>query len=158
MKKILLLVTVIFVTINIGAQSIFQPVSQHPYFTRDFDEWTADRNLNGIWLLRFAVGISGMETLYNTTENKLVQKGLIKTGGGISYAHYKTLMDGSIYNNFSLNAFVLTPVQESDAPISLALTVSALELLQAGINVTPKYFKDSDYFPVSLLFGLKYTF
>ena len=157
MKRIVLLFTVILVTISVEAQQfkgVFAPVKEHPYFSSDL---TADRNLNGIMLLRLGAGVTGMETAYNKTEKKLEQKTLIKAGGGVTYGHHKLLSDGTIYNDWSVNLFVLTPVDMPE-PVSIGITVSALELLQAGINLTPKYFKDSDYFPVSLIWGLSYTF
>jgi hypothetical protein len=157
MRKLLLFLTIIFVTITIEAQQfkgVFAPVKEHPYFKSDL---TADRNLNGIMLLRIGAGVTGMETTYNKTLKKLEQKTLIKAGGGVTYGHHKLLSDGTIYNDWSVNCFVLTPVDMPE-PVSIAVTVSALEILQAGINLTPKYFKESDYFPISLIWGLSYTF
>lgn len=163
MKKIILLFAVILVTVSLEAQQfrgMFAPVKEHPYFA---SELTADRNLNGIMLLRIGAGITGTETLYNKTENKLEQRGIIRVGGGFSFGHHKLLSDGTIYNDWSLNALVLTPPEglldePLEVPISIAVTVSALEILQMGINIIPKYFHDGDYFPISLIWGLQYSF
>jgi hypothetical protein len=172
MKKLILFLTIIFVTITIEAQQfrgMILPVSEHPYFST---ETTADRNLNGIILPRFNLGVTGKELCWNKAIKKFDEKTLIKAGGGVSFDHNKLLKDGTIYNDWSVNVLVLMSIYDDEPliedpelniktpePTSIAVTVSVHEVINAGLNVVPKYFqKGSDYFPVSLIWGLSYTF
>jgi len=157
MKRVLFVLFLIVCSIAVSAQNpwhgFFKPVDKA---NLALSPLTGDANQ---WLFRFSVGVTGTETVYNKVDKRLEQWGLIKSGAGLSFARYKLMPDGSLYNDISINGFVLTPVTENDTYISIAVTVGAWEIVQAGLNVTPAYFKEgAEYFPVSLLFGLQYKF
>lgn len=154
MKK--LLITIAFLTITSAgfSQSIWEPIPED-LFTA---ESTVDRTFRGtsIWLPRWTAGISASQLNYNKVTKKLEPVSFSKIGIGFSWAHYVE-SDGLPYNNFSVNAFLFLPTLNTDNIISLAVTVSALQYLQIGFDFEPGKW-NSDYFPVSPLLGLKYTF
>ena len=134
--------------------SIFAPVPDN-LFAR---EQTADKNFitESKFLPRFTFGVNGNLLLYNKVLKQFEQQDYARAGAGLSMAHYKPGVDGTPFNDWSLNFLVLKPLA-GDASISYAVTVSAFTFFQAGIDFCPALIK-TDYFPVGPTFGLKYTF
>jgi len=154
MKRLILVLTLLIFTLSAFSQSVWKPVPRD-LFTA---EPTADRTDKGssIWLPRWTAGVSASQLNYNKVTKKLEPAAFSKIGIGFSWAHY-TESDGLPYNNFSVNAFLFLPTLNTDNIISLAVTVSALQYLQIGFDFEPGKW-NSDYFPVSPLLGVKYTF
>ena len=154
MKKLILLLLVIVSTFTIEAQSIWKPVPKDLFSA----ELSADRTVKGnsVLLPRWTAGISAEKLNYNKVTKKLEPESFSKIGIGFSLANYIDV-NGEPYNNWSVNAFLFLPTLNTDNIISLAVTVSALQYLQIGFDFEPGKW-NSDYFPVSPLLGLKYTF
>lgn len=151
MKKLILVAALLVVTLTAFSQSLWKPVPKD-LFT------AADRTFRGtsIWLPRWTAGVSASQLNYNKVTKKMEPVSFSKIGIGFSWAHYIE-SDGLPYNNFSVNAFLFLPTLNTDNIISLAVTISALQYLQIGFDFEPGKW-NSDYFPVSPLLGLKYTF
>ena len=156
MKKIIGFLFVLLITISASAQkvSMFNKIPDN-LFTA---EQTADKGFldNSVILPRFTMGVNGNLLLYNKVTKMFESQQYARAGFGLSAAHYKPGSDGKPFNDWSLNLLVLKPLSP-DADLSFALTVSAFQFFQAGIDFNPKLIK-SDYFPVGPTFGLKYTF
>jgi hypothetical protein len=158
MKKLLVIILLFGITVAVSSQSIWRPIPKNLFK----GPLTADRTIKatGIWLPRWTAGVSATQLNYNKVTKKLELGTFSKYGIGLSYAHYIDV-EGLPYNNFSLNGFMFIPTQGVADAFSLGLTVSALDIfgmsLQAGVDFEPGKIK-SDYFPVSPLLGIKYTF
>lgn len=87
------------------------------------------------WLFRPTVSIAAMSLTYNS-ELKQVETGAFeKAGVGISYTHFKTLPDGTLYDNFAVNGLVLlNTVTGEQTSVNIAATVSALQFINAGVG------------------------
>lgn len=97
-----------------------------------------------VWLFRPAVEISALQLTYNKTTKGFDASSLKQAGAGIGYQHFVE-SNGLPYNNFGFNAlllFDLIPTETTNAGVSGALTVSALQFLNvgAGYNITAKKF------------------
>jgi hypothetical protein len=154
MKRLILLFGIILISISVSAQYFWQPVKNHPYFDQKLTK-SVDR-ISGIWLVRLSAGVIADELKYNKVSKVLEQQAFNKMGLGVSWNHYKDNA-GNPYNDFSVNGFLFVPSGATPTNMSIAVTASVFQFLQAGINLEPALF-NSDYFPVSLLVGLKYSF
>jgi len=139
MKKIVLIVTIIFVTITAGAQSRFngfwKPVSVHPHFVGDItvDEvLKADRG--SLWLYRPIVQVSAL-SFYFTGDERIFEVGALQSAGaGISYSNFVEV-NGEPYNRFSVNGLLLFGYdlkEVSPVQMSLAVTATLLEKVSLG--------------------------
>jgi len=151
MKK--LLIAIILFTLSIAGfgqvtKGFFQPVKTNPYFDQT-RELTVDRT-TGLWLLRMSAGATANLFTINKETKKIELSTFSKIGMGLSYAHYKDV-DGLPYNDFSINGFLFVPTA-GEYTTSIAVTVSAFQYLQAGINY------DAGLKQFGLLTGVKYSF
>jgi len=160
MKRLIVIVLLLGFAIAGFSQSIWKPVPKN-LFKKPL---TSDSRIQiqgvGVWLPRWTAGVSATQLNYNKVTKKLEIGTFSKYGVGLSYAHYVEV-EGLPYNNFSVNGFMFIPTNNDANAFSLGLTVSALDVfgmsLQAGIDFEPGKIK-SDYFPISPLLGVKYTF
>ena len=147
MKKLILIFTAFFAVIIANGQGFngfFKPVEAQPYFQAK--EITADRNLNGVFLVRMSAGVVATQTTYDF-ENKLwSQTAFSSVGFGLSFSHYKQIADAP-YNDWSINGFLF-----ANEKVSFALTASAWQYFQAGVLYTP------GVKAIGFLTGLKYNF
>jgi hypothetical protein len=146
MRRLILLFVGIFAVININAQvfrGFFKPVSEQPYFKTK--EITADRNLNGVFLVRMSAGVVATQTIYDFETKSWSQTALNAVGFGLSFNHYKQLAEP--YNDWSINGFLF-----ANEKVSFALTASAWQYFQGGVIYTPGVKQ------IGFLTGFKYSF
>ena len=173
MKKILFIVALLAVTLMASAQNSWSgflyPVKSNPKIVQHEQLYkmksaTAQDSSYNIVLWRGTAGVEGTLGLYNKT-TKVVEAGTFsKAGFGISYCFYH-VTKGIPYNYLSLNLLAFAPVTGSNNPIDKAFDfVFSASLYdfhgispQVGITFSPGLI-NSDYFPVGLMWGLKYTF
>jgi hypothetical protein len=156
MKKILFVLSLLAIFAIGNAQrtrvGLFSPVPTNLFTYAESADNGLIKASNGtsVWIPRFTAGIVANQFTYNTATKNLDMSAFSKVGMGISYAHYVPVNDLP-YNNFSLNGFVLFPVQD-ESGFSLALTVSALQYINIGAGY------DFGFKKVFGLTGLVYTF
>ena len=129
MKKLLLGVILTLISIAGFSQSIFKPIPKDLFSSRM--KATSDSVAHGVFIPRFTASATLQEFYVNKETNVLEQKFIMKTGVGISYAHFIPV-DGLPYNNYSISALVLFPTSDPEDGITLAAIVSALKF--AGIS------------------------
>lgn len=129
MKRILLLVTVILVTINLGAQKPFVFFGNIPS-----DLFTVDRDIKatGTFLWSLDAAVSAAEITFNRDANIFETSFLSGVGGAIGYKHYKPLADGSPITDWGINLALLTKVKLND----IVQTRMKLALLASIYNIT----------------------
>ena len=127
-----------------SAQGLFKPVPADLFQTNQ-----KALESSHAWIPRISAGVIANQFVYNKETKHLDMSSFTKVGLGMSYAHFIPI-DGLPYNNYSLNAFVFFPVEESG--LALAATISALEYINAGIGY------DFGVKKVFLLTGITYTF
>jgi len=151
MKKliVLLLLAGLFATASaqIKRVSLFQPVPSN-LFDQDNIGLKALKN-GSVFIPRISAGVIANQFTYNKDTKQIDMTSFSKVGLGLSYAHFIPLNDEA-YNNYSFNAFVFFPVDESG--LSLALTVSALQYINIGLGY------DLGNKQVFGLTGITYTF
>lgn len=98
------------------------------------------------WLFRPTAAISAVSLNYNKDLKQIETAAFSKAGVGISYTHFKTLPDGTLYDNFAINGLVLLTTSTGEkVPVNLAVTVSALQFVNMGVGYD---------FGVKTVFGL----
>lgn len=146
MKRLTILLCLFVITITTDAQvfrGFFKPVGEQPYFKAT--ELTADRNLNGVFLVRMSAGVVATQTIYDFETKQWSQTALNALGFGLSFNHYKQLAEP--YNDWSINAFLF-----ANEKVSFALTASAWQYFQGGVIYTPGVKQ------IGFLTGFKYSF
>jgi hypothetical protein len=147
MKKLLIALSLLLTVTLCQAQSIWQPVPSTLFKAKSAPFGVVATP--GTWIPRFSAAVVATQFTYNKETKNLDMSSFSKVGMGISYVHYVPVNDVP-YNNFSLNGFVFFPT--NDSGISVAVTVSALQYISAGIGYDVKLKS-----PFALT-GLTYTF
>ena len=127
-----------------SAQGLFKPVPADLFTTNQ-----KALESSHAWIPRISAGVIANQFTYNVDTKKLDKSAFSKVGLGMSLASFIPV-DGEPYNNYSLNAFVFFPVD--DTGLALAATISALEYISAGVGY------DFGVKKVFLLTGITYTF
>jgi len=157
MKRIVVILVFLAIGLSGIAQNkwkgFFDPVKANSYFDKD-REFRADRG-TGVMLWRGAVSFQANQLLYNKAKKYFEPVAYEKIGVGLSYAHYKDV-DGSPYNDFSVNGFMFFPLDENSS-VSFAVAGSFFQYFELGFGFEPKLI-NSDYLPVYPFLGAKYTF
>jgi len=174
MKKILFLLAFIAFGISVSAQSAFDgflfPVSDNPTIVKSRVAYEQSKALSTykadssyvLRLVRFNVGVGGVQVLRNKVEKEWKPEAFTKVGIGLSYSFFK-VDKGEASNYLSLNGFLFLPVTEANQTISIAASISAYRIFKTeispsiGVNFEPSLIK-SDYFPLAPLLSLKYNF
>jgi len=150
MKKILLLITLFACTGILGySQGIFKPVPSDLFTSGTY--YVKQAKNTHVWLPRLSAGVVANQFTYNKTTGNLDMSSFTKVGLGISYAHFVP-GETEPYNDYSFNGFIFLPTKEPESGLALALTVSALKYINAGMGYD---FGPNKFF---LLTGLTYTF
>lgn len=144
MKKLIIILLFACTSTLVFPQGIFKPVPADLFQTNQ-----KALESSHAWIPRISAGVIANQFVYNKETKHLDMSSFTKVGLGMSYAHFIPI-DGLPYNNYSLNAFVFFPVEESG--LALAATISALEYINAGIGY------DFGVNKVFLLTGITYTF
>jgi len=132
MKKAILFFAILLVTINVGAQkaSMFRKVPLDLFA----NERTVDKAINGEFLWRLGVQVTGMEYIWNKADKKFDASFLSSAGPAISYSHFYQQPDGTPATNWGVNAAVLLgPDLNNIDPLSFKVAMSVnLFNLSAG--------------------------
>ena len=156
MRKLLFMIPLLMITLT-GFSQLFsgflQPVKDNPAFKVTDGKGFSDN----VALIRFTAAVEANQYIYNKVSKAVEQKFFSKAGFGLSYAFYDLREDGTPYSDFSVNALVLTTLQDESPSLSFAVTGTFWQYISAGLDFQPSLI-GSDYFPVSVLFGAKYKF
>jgi hypothetical protein len=147
MKKLIAILFFAIFTASAFGQGIFKPVPDN-LFKSHSPNYTAIQNAS-VWLPRFSAAVVANQFTYNKETKNLDMTSFSKVGLGISYSHFVPVNDLP-YNNFSANAFVFFPT--NDSGVSFALTVSALQYINVGAGYDVKLKTPF------ILTGIAYTF
>ena len=130
MKKLIVLLFLVSLTLAGYSQSIWKPVPK--------DLLSNDKAFgkSATLIPRFTLGITAQQFSWNKEEKKLEQATLSKVGIGIALANFITLDDGTLYNNFTITALCLFPTV-TESGVTLAAVASALKFanISPGIGV-----------------------
>lgn len=151
MKRIaVLLLFLAFTVASFGQfQGFFQPVKENPYFKGAKN--TVDR-ASSLWLIRASGQVNALAFYYDKEAKQVKTIPFGKVGFGIGYVRYKDV-DGVPETNLSINALVLTDIDQPDATkITLGATVKTFNLVEVGLAY------DFGLKRPMLLTGLSYTF
>ena len=132
MKRLLLVLTLAVLVTAGFSQGLFKPVPKDllsPDNVRALGKSTA-------LIPRFTLGITAQQFSWNKEEGRLEQATLSKVGIGLGIAHYITLADGTLYNDFTVTPLCLFPTTV-DSGMTLAAVISALKFanLSPGVGV-----------------------
>lgn len=134
MKKLLLLISFLFILTGLEAQKFFQPIPKDMFSA----ELTADRTVKGtsVWLPRPAINLTAIQWNYDKATKSFYATVFTSIGLGAGIMHYIDTPDGP-FNNYGINAMLLLGEN-----ISGALTFSGLGILNLGVcyNITIKQF------------------
>lgn len=128
MKKLVFIAVLFALGAIASAQSMWKPVPKDllsPDNIKAMGKSTA-------FIPRFTLGITAQQFSWNKEEGNINQATLSKIGIGIAAAHYITLDDGTLYNNFTITGLCLFPTTE-DSGVTLAAVASALKFA----NISP---------------------
>jgi hypothetical protein len=132
-KRLLIVLSFLFIGIGLSAQSFFKPVPKD-LFTIE----TADRTIKGtsVWLPRPAINLTAIQWNYDKVTKSFNATAFTSIGLGVGYQHFIDTPNGP-FNNFGFNAMMLLGEN-----ISGALTFSGLGILNLGVtyNLTIKQF------------------
>ena len=172
MKKAVLIFTLLTFMVIGDAQGLFTgflyPVKDNPKIVDQSKALKALQAPDSTFttsLMRFNFGVSGVEAMWDKANKNIHTETFVKMGFGLSKSFYR-VTNGVPYNYMSLNGYVFMPVVDSSNNYSIALTISSFKFFNIeelspslGVDIIPRYFKkESQYFPVGLLFNLKYNF
>ena len=166
MKKLLVIIAVLVLTVPILAQSkragILFPVKDN---LPAVSQLTTDRGVRvisdstyNIRLIRFGAEVGGIQILYNKETREIKSEVFAKVGIGLRYAFYK-VTNGEPLIYLSINGFVFM----NDESISFAVSASAFRFWgtnlspSIGVNFEPGNIK-TDIFPLGPLINLTYNF
>ena len=105
MKKLLIALFFVVITVTITAQGLFKPVPKNLF--------SGERDLkatNSAWLMRLNAGVVGTSYAKNKETGTFEVLPLNALGFGISYLHYKDV-EGLPFNDFGFNALLLQNTQ-----------------------------------------------
>ena len=149
MRRLLLILTIVMLTIMVGAQGLFKPVPATLFKDKGITP-KAGENYSA-WLPRISAGIVANQFTYNKDTEEIEMSAFSKVGLGMSYAHY-ILIDDKPYNNYSFSGFVFFPTEEPMSSLSLVATISTLRYINLGMGY------DFGIKKVFALTGVAYTF
>jgi len=143
-------------SIGLSAQSpfrgFFKPVTS--------DMFAADKAAGSQFLLRPTVGVTANLLKWDNTLKKVVNLSFARVGIGLSYAHFIEV-EGTPYNNYSIDGFILLPTDTEVTYFSLGVAFSALDIYGFSPHIGPLYdFNKSRSFidNIGLMTGVKITF
>lgn len=131
MKKLIILILFVSLTLASYSQGIFKPVPKNLFVSGD--NALKATGATSVFIPRISVGLVANQFTYNSTTKELDLSSFSKVGLGLSVAHFIPI-DGLPYNNYSINAFIFFPTQQPENGLSLALTVSALKYINVGLG------------------------
>jgi len=153
MKKLFVFCMVLFLAVAVNAQSpwkgFWTPVNKGFQPTERLALGTST------WLFRPTVSVTALALNYNKELKQIETSPFSKAGLGLSYSHYKSMADGTLYNDFSVSGLVLlNTIGEEDTPtaVNAAITISALQFINLGVGY------DFGTRVVFGLLGVVYTF
>ena len=116
MKRLILFIAILFVTINLAAQKPFVVFGNAP---SDLfrGELTTDRDSrinNGVFLWSLDAVVSGAEITFNKDESVFQTAFLSGVGGALGYKHYKPNSDLEPVSDWGVSGAILTKVKLND--------------------------------------------
>lgn len=156
----LIMVGVLLSGIGLSASSqslwtgFFKPVP-NDLLTKGISKAEGDIYKSTEFLLRPAMGLAATGVRISDVEGELFTTApLLKTGPGISLAHYVD-KDGVPFNNYTVNGMLLIPLMEEE-PAALAIGVSAFNL---NVGLGLDLIKSTPFKHMIFgFFGAQYTF
>ena len=143
MRKLLIAFTLFLAVLSASGQGLFKPVPS--------DLFKGDKAPgSSVWLFRPVVQLTGMQF---TLVKPVQVSSLSSLGTGISYTHFIE-QNGEPYANFGVNGMLLFSQDLAGvepASMGLALTISALQYVNAGVG----YMFGGDFF---ILTGVSFNF
>lgn len=124
MKRVIIVLSFLFIAIGIQAQSFFKPIPKDMFK----GEPTVDRTFRGntVVLARPSLSISAVQWNWDKTTKSFNAAAFQSIGVGVGLQHFVDTPDGP-FNNYGGNLMVLLGTD-----ISAAVTVSALNLINIG--------------------------
>lgn len=150
MKKVILLLLIIFVTINIEAQSrwsgFWRPVEKSVLVSKAPGDKTFE------FKFRPAATMTAIQFDWDKEAKLFTASSFASAGIGAGLQHYIEQADGSLVNNYGFNALLVLDGSQGTAGAGIAITASALRFvsLGGGYSLTNKRF--------FLLTGIMYNF
>lgn len=135
MKVLLLGVFLSGMAMTASAQSkwdgFFKPVN-HDLFSQQVKAPGA--KAASVWMFRPTVEVSAVQLMYDKPTKNWVSSSFKSAGVGVSYQHF-TEANEVPFSDFGINALMLfdaTPTETTNAAVSFAATVSALQYINVG--------------------------
>ena len=133
MKKLLILFTLVFFSLTAFSQNMwsgfFKPSSELKTVIKARD--AGDTN----WGFHFrpAANMNAIQFTYDKDEGAFKSSTFSSGGLGFGLQHYVEKDDGTLVNNYGLNALlILDASQSSQGSMGIALTINALQFISAG--------------------------
>ena len=105
MKKLLMItVLCLFATITFS-QGIFYPVTSGTFAKVGVNQ-NIPQSLPSIWVWRISATITADELVWNKETKNFLSNPLSAVGPAIGYRHFVQLSNGTIYNDFGINAAI----------------------------------------------------
>lgn len=149
MKKLIVLLLFVSLTLASYSQGLFKPVPQDLFTSGDHA--LKATGASSVFIPRISAGLIANQFSYNSTTKELDLSSFSKVGLGLSVAHFIPI-DELPYNNYSINAFIFFPTQQPENGLSIALTISTLKYINIGAGY------DFGVKRVFALTGVTYTF
>lgn len=162
MKKLVILLFLISISLTGISQGLFRPVSLFPTKTEnDHRVSLGDNAITQKWEWRFDASLSIVELNYNKATKQLASTAFSAVGPAIGYQHFvpTSATDPTPFNNYGFSFAVMLgeSIYTPDvARLKLALVANVLQYLKFGVTYTPK--PAADIFPVGFFFGGGITF
>lgn len=101
----------------------------------------ADGDQSAEWFFRPAATLTALQFSYDKELNAFTSSTFSSTGVGLGYQHYVE-KNGTLVNNFGVNALLMLDASAPDAGLAAAATFNALQFvnLGGGFNFTEKQF------------------
>jgi len=138
MKKLIVLLVFVGMSIGVFGQSIWKPVPKNLLFENKDRDITLN-STSSTWLWRFSAVIAAQELVYDKTLKEFTSHPLSSIGPAIGYRHFVSLPDGTPYNDFGINAALLIGGDINQIELTkmkLALLVNAFKFINVGTTYT----------------------
>lgn len=101
----------------------------------------ADGDQSAEWFFRPAATLTAVQFSYDSDLNTFRSSVFSSAGVGLGYQHYVE-KNGTLVNNFGVNALLMLDASDTDAGIAVAGTVNAMQFVNigGGFNFTEKQF------------------
>ena len=141
MKRLLFLLITLFLSLGVFAQGPFTGFFKPSSTLKSTTTLRAEGDTDWGFHFRPAAELNAFRFDYDKDAGQFVSSSFAGFGIGVSVQHYVEKADGTLVNNYGLNALVMFDTSQNQG-IGLAATINALQFVNvgAGYDLTNKNF------------------